>query len=384
MVQILPANPSFSSQFGKAIGQGLGSGAQEVMQQRLQKQQQEMQMQKAKEAVMQLGLDPAILNLPEQGQAAYFKSQFAPEKKLTSLQESQKALADERLNALKQNQKLFQGLGEQGQENPQESIETQGNESSQKGGFDISKIPEDKLRKVAAFSGQPGQEGTIGNMAKAELDKREKQKNLTTQEKIQQRKEDILFHKESEKYDDSLLNAKKSADKQLDAIDTSMKAIESGNVRPSSLANIFKGFGQIGMKISNALQNKDEAALLSSIPEFLEGRKELFGVRLSDADLRLLQDKLPDIGKSKEANLQILRIMKKHAELAKLKHKIGTELKKENKGLRKLGYNDIVEERFDNLTKPVKIRNPNTGNIVEIPAYKTSDYLNAGGELINE
>ena len=36
------------------------------------------------------------------------------------------------------------------------------------------------------------------------------------------------------------------------------------------------------------------------------------------------------------------------------------------------------------MTKPIKIRNPNTGNIVEIPAYEASDYINAGGELVNE
>jgi hypothetical protein len=36
------------------------------------------------------------------------------------------------------------------------------------------------------------------------------------------------------------------------------------------------------------------------------------------------------------------------------------------------------------MISPVKIINPNTGNVIEIPAYKVSDAIKAGAQLANE
>lgn len=193
-----------------------------------------------------------------------------------------------------------------------------------------------------------------------------------------------LYHKETAKFDEELHKAAKGAKHQLDAIKDSEKAVKSGNVKPTSLANVFRTFGEVGTKIGNALLNNDEVTLLSSIPAFLEGRKELFGVRLSDADLKLLQDKLPDISKSPEANLTILNLMKKYSQAAILREEIASSIKKENKGLRPLGYVDEIESRFDDMMTPVKIINPITGNEIEIPAYKVGSAVKAGGKIVKK
>lgn len=198
------------------------------------------------------------------------------------------------------------------------------------------------------------------------------------------RKEELQFHKESEKYDEELLKQSRTAKKQFETIKDIDKAIDSGNVGPSSFANIFKGFGIIGNKISEALLNKDESTLLSSIPQLLEGWKEVFGVRLSDADLKLLQDKLPSIGKTKEANKSVLNILKKYSEMTLLRSQIANQIKSSNKGLRKLGYADDIEQRFDEMTTPVKIINPTNGREIEIPAYKLSDALKSGAKLASQ
>lgn len=137
---------------------------------------------------------------------------------------------------------------------------------------------------------------------------------------------DIKFHQESANFEKEVSDHAKTARRQLPLIDKSIKAVSEGKINPSSLANVFTFFGERGKKISNALLSKDESALISSIPEFLEGRKELFGVRLSDADLRLLQDKLPDIGKNKEANLSVLDLMKKSADRALKIEKISQDV----------------------------------------------------------
>ena len=224
----------------------------------------------------------------------------------------------------------------------------------------------------------------ISEPAKAELRERDKQDILKHKEEQAARKEIIEFHKESAKYDDELQHNARVAKKQDMAIDDIEKAINSGNIKPSSWANIFKGFGALGEKISNALINKNEAELSAAIPQLLEGWKQVFGVRLTDADLQLLQDKLPSIGKTPEANRAVLGILRKYSEASKLRAKIGAEIKKANKGLRPLGYADQIEERYDEMTKPVRIKNPNSGRVVEIPAYQVSDAINNGGVVVDE
>jgi hypothetical protein len=367
MVLILPAAEQES--FGSIFGRGLGSGASQGF-------ANEFSKRKERQSLQQLGLDPRVSSLSPQAQAAYFKSKFAPEKQLTPLQEAQKNLAEERLKNLQGQQSLFKSLtSPESQEGPISPEQTSN---------PISRISDDNLSQLAAFAGQPGQEGILGNIAKAEKDKREKEQEKSEKAKLAERKEQIEFHKEGTKYHEELLKNYKSSQNQLNAIRDTKKAIQSGKVKPSSLANIFRSFGTPGRKLSDALLSGEEATVLASIPAFLEGRKELFGVRLSDADLRLLQDKLPDIGKSQEANLQILNLMEKYGEMSTLRYKIGQDITKKNKGMHPLGYNDLIETQFDEMTQPINVINPNTGNTIQIPAYKLSDALKAGAKLANE
>lgn len=224
--------------------------------------------------------------------------------------------------------------------------------------------------------------------AAAEQKRRETERTINQKETKRTRDEELQFHKESAKYDEDLLKQTKTAKSQIDTIGNIEKAIASGNVNPSSWTNILKGFGKIGNKISEALINKDEATLLASIPQLLEGWKEVFGVRLSDADLNLLQDKLPSIGKSPEANNAILKIMKKYGDMTLLRSQIAKEIKEKNGGLRPLGYADKIESRFDEMVRPVRIIRPKTEKTpereIEIPAYQLSDALRSGARLANE
>lgn len=206
--------------------------------------------------------------------------------------------------------------------------------------------------------------------------------NIAT--KKESRKELLDFHKESQKYDEDLLKQGKVAKSQIETIKNIEKSIKSGNVKPSSLANIFKGMGSWGDKISEALLNEDQATLLTSIPQLLEGWKEVFGVRLTDADLKLLQDKLPSIGKNESANLAVTKILRKYADMTLLRSQIANDIKRDNAGLRPLGYADKIEQRFDDMTSMVKVINPKTGNVIEIPAYKVSDAIKSGAKLANE
>lgn len=240
----------------------------------------------------------------------------------------------------------------------------------------FAKFSRGQLNQMA---GMPDRE--ISEGSKQQLKYLDEQDKINQKNKIAQRKELIDFHKETQKYDEDLIKNYAIARKQNETIDNIEEAIKSGNIKPSSLANIFKGFGKIGDKISEAIINKDEATLQSSIPQLLEGWKEVFGVRLTDADLRLLQDKMPSIGKNKEANLAVTKILRKYADMTTLRGEIARDIKKNNKDLRPLGYVDKIEERFEEMTSPVQIINPNNGKIISIPAYKLSDAINSGAKL---
>lgn len=216
----------------------------------------------------------------------------------------------------------------------------------------------------------------------------EKESQTRAEDQKLEHAEKVMFHKESEKYDEEIQSAVKGAKNQLEAIKDSEKALNSGNVKPSSLANIFSHFGETGKAIAKAIQNKDQATISASIPAFLEGRKELFGVRLSDADLRLLQDKLPDIGKSVEVNKTILGLMKRYSEMSLLRADIAADIKREHENYRPPGFPDLVEKRFDEMTELVEMivpdpKNPN-GRKVSIPAYKVTAALKKGARLANE
>jgi hypothetical protein len=216
---------------------------------------------------------------------------------------------------------------------------------------------------------------------KSAQDNQNRQEDIGRKNKEISRKEEIQFHGESEEYDKELLKNVKSAKKQIETLNN----IESvaGKVKPGSWTNVFSYFGDLGKRVSNAILTEDEATLMSSIPQLLEGWKEVFGVRLSDADLKILEDKLPSIQKSPEANMAVVKILKKYAKQNLLRYEIGKEIKDKNKGIRPLGYVDQIEKRFDEMTQQVQVRSPR-GNIVEMPAYMVGDAIKNGGALVNE
>lgn len=194
-----------------------------------------------------------------------------------------------------------------------------------------------------------GRKGVSNSNIESTIKSEIEDEKLAKEERRFDQKQAYAFHKDSEKYDELIEKEAKAAKHQLAAIGDVEKSVE--NVSPTQLSNVFKIFGAPGKMVSDALLSKDQAKIQASIPAFLEGRKELFGIRLSDADLKLLSDKMIDIGKSPEANKEILRLAKKYAGLSMLRSEIGREIKRNNNGLRPLDYSQQVEEQYDERSK---------------------------------
>jgi len=204
-------------------------------------------------------------------------------------------------------------------------------------------------------------------------------------------KEDIAFHNQSKDFEEKIRKEAKTAKEKLDTIAPIIKDIKEGKIKPTSAANVFRHLGKTGKAISDAILSGSEARLLAAVPEFLEGRKELFGVRLSDADLALLQDKLPDIGKSKEANLQILELMEKYSKRSIIREEAANKVLKEKGAksrqgnLRPLNYENMVEEEYDKLVNEeengVQMKLPD-GRIVPIKRNNVKDAEAKGASRI--
>lgn len=178
---------------------------------------------------------------------------------------------------------------------------------------------------------------------------------------------DIKFHQESSEFDKALKNHSNSAKRQIPLINDLITSVENGKIKPSSYANIFSFFGERGNKISNALLSGDEASLKRATIDFLEGTKEIFGVRLSDRDVGIVENKLPEIGKSKEANLSLLNLIKKSAEKSIKLEKVAQDVL-EKKGLsyrsgklRPLGYERDVMNAFEDFER-------NQGTFEQVPS----------------
>lgn len=365
MVQVIKTeNPQgrLSEMLGMSLGQGIGNGLNTFFANRsLESVLQDKSLEGAPQSKKLEALRSALSPYGEKGQEIF-------QQRMQIDQEERQELENKKLEAI-QKQKgkaLGRYLGgeplseeEQSLFTPQEFVAMYKAKNPQaKGGVTSQPIPADVNQKITEVLNQArdlsadqlknvmDSVGIPPIYSNGYIENRRREQETGSEH-------DIKFHQESAEFDKSLRNHANTARRQIPLIERGIKSVEEGKIKPGSLANVFSFFGETGKKISNALLSGKESELLASIPEFLEGRKELFGVRLSDADLRLLQDKLPDIGKSKEANLSILNLMKKAAEKSLKLEKTAQEVL-EKKGLpyrsgklRPLGYEREVMNAFD-------------------------------------
>jgi len=285
MVQIVPAvqkKPSFGQRLNVGIGRGLEQEAQ-------------------RQALENFGIDPSISALPEQAQAAYFKQKFAPEKQMTPLQLAQQQLAEERLNALKGQQniygRLFGGQEQDGQQDMSSSPQTQD-------GFDLSKIPEEKLRQGAAFAGQPGEAGVFGNMFKAELERQSEEKKFNFEKEKLRRKEETEISK-------PILLELNEARKNIPLQEQAIQDIKNASPKVGALDYFADVTG------FEPLRSAEGVKLKTGIKDFFLSDLSRAGARPNMWIEQQLADALPKIGRSPEANLITAEGMQFKLDLAK-------------------------------------------------------------------
>ena len=156
------------------------------------------------------------------------------------------------------------------------------------------------------------------------------------------RKERLEFHKESAKYDEALTKKSDSAERKLKAIDRQRKLQPEITSWDRFVSAAFGGTRFEDLFKAQSAQEFDSLAL-----PMIEGQKENFGVRLSDADLRLIMQKIATSTKNPEANKSIMEWQRLESELDIKRRKIGDQIRKDNNGLRPLDYDAQIRQRMN-------------------------------------
>lgn len=323
-----PRGPSFSQR----LNEGIGGAAQAVGKFYEQKQQQEQQQQSMKdenEAAKRYGIDISGIRDPKMRQEAFSTAleRLKGEKPLNPLQEAQRKLAEQRASQIESQENMFNSLsGNNQQPNTEEGSQDRKT---------VSDWEEKDLDVVAGFAGQPGQRGVMGNIAKGEQDRRRLQ-----------RKEDVQFHKESAPYWKKITEGGDASKKRLRSFETMEKNLSSGKLNPKNFSNFMANLSK-GSIFEGLFSNPETEEFKAASFNIYEGMKDTFGTRLSDADLKLASNKVPDPSKSEAANKKIIDFWKFFDKANIEKEKIGREIIRENKGLRPIDLEDQIHQRMD-------------------------------------
>jgi len=169
----------------------------------------------------------------------------------------------------------------------------------------------------------------------------QKEEHIARQERMQ-------IHKDLQKADNEIHNAAKTARSRQSSFNVMRKNLESGKLNPKSFENVLTTALK-GSRWENFYKNKERAEFEAAALSSFEGMKDLFGTRLSDADLRQAAGKIPDPTKSVEANMAIIDFMDFQDKMKVAEEKVGAEIKKENGGFRPLDYQEQIRERMQQL-----------------------------------
>jgi hypothetical protein len=300
--------------WGAAMGNALKGG--------IESYKKEKEKQKMMQAFEQMGIDPAVANLPPEAQAAYFKQQFAAEKEETDLQKSQKLKNEEDILRSQEKRKIYGklmqgGEGFPGMNQPQEMQENVSPEQTEDQMVDYlmgfedelpsekkispkseetkkkypALIPEQKIAQAAASGNKPLADvwqkynDNIRDQMRHDEQMNLKEKTTQTKEVRESFKENQDFiNKVYDQYEDSL---RKEAD--LDRMD---QLNDSGELSDSATEWIKNP--------SNEEYNKLALDLLGG-----GSLQADYGSRVLASEFKVSQQRIPSLSQTQEGRRQI-------------------------------------------------------------------------------
>jgi hypothetical protein len=332
--KISPGLQSFAEAGGQIAGRHMSQ----------QRQQQELQMHKKKQmqALELMGLDPSIAEMPEQAQAAYFKSKFPVEKPMTSLQKSQEDLNKARMREIDSVENLFKGGKNKKPEGFDDHFEDDGNDPLE---F-VKNRPDAELQILAGLKGQPGAKGIMGNIAQAELDRKKEEEK----EKKRSFESNRAFQSSySKKAEEDANKLRESLPKKEMALNFARNAVETGDISYFSPDKLADATGIDLFRTSKGAQ------LTTAGKENLLSNMSRVGSRAQNMWFeQRLNSMFPKIGQSKEANLTVQEMLEGEAEIDRAYLNAFDRLSEEDEKQHGFVKKDITKRAYDSIKSQEK------------------------------
>ena len=358
MVQILD-RPDFGTRLGSYLGGNIDQALNQFSQMKLQQILDRQRQAKYSQAFQGLGIPREVANrfamFPEASQKELMKtiSQYAPMESIFGTQESPVA-QDNIQEALQGNNKEVAAAPERGLR------DVLGTQSPQQ--IAMQPLMQKAMGPVAQQPANP----SIG-IAKAQESAPMRQANAAyrprnaaeAREMRETRREQLMLDKEarleqikrdkdyrgyikdmSEEYKDAEMN-----DRRLNRME---ELIQSKNLtRPrlaAALNTLEHGFWGVGLNL-HSLMSPESQEFDKLSKEFLKNAKNMFGSRITDADLKTFLKMVPDLSQSREGKRRIIHNMRLYNEGVKIRKKTMDEVLKENGGHAPLNLETLVEDR---------------------------------------
>lgn len=277
--QILPPNPGFGSQLGQALGEGIGSGLSQGINAFYQKKDREREREEQKKLIEHYGKLSGFFQGPEHRSSPDDWRKIIEELEIETPQQSIPDLLEGMKDASQEGAEVLRGK-ETAPEQEKFSLE------EEKGPRDLTKLKE-------AFTFERPQAPFVPTR----LEDFSKIAAMNQKDRLQAEKTAAPLMKQ---IDDEA----KGARRQLDSIRLMEKALESGKGGPLSWDALM---GKLGIR---SWMSEEGQLFQSQLLNYMEGMRDLFGVRITDADLKLILDKLPDIARNPRVNRMIMDTFK--------------------------------------------------------------------------
>lgn len=159
------------------------------------------------------------------------------------------------------------------------------------------------------------------------------------------RKERLDIHNSLQKYNDEIDKEAKTAKSQINSFNVMEGELSKKELNPTNFKNLMRKSLE-NTRWKDFLLDPSQALFQVASLETYEGLKNMFGVRLSDADLALASGKVPSLDKTPQANIAIINFLRFQAQMKVAEQQIADEINQENGGYRPINLKSEVNKRM--------------------------------------
>jgi len=172
------------------------------------------------------------------------------------------------------------------------------------------------------------------------------EKIAETKKEIKDKEIALEIHKSEKKAYDDLAAEGEQAKKTSRARQTMIDQLATGKLNPKNARNLFANMFKGSPLLEGLFTTPEREVFKSAGVTQFEGMKDIFGVRLSDADLAIASTKVMDPSKPVEANLAIAKYWDFADKMKIEEANIAREVKKENGGFLPINWRELVHDKM--------------------------------------